>query len=195
MGRVLRVILPLASGRIAHLFVLYGYQGASEDPNILALTNKLLESAICEARVCGTGQPVMFAGDLNVLPALIPEVVKAFEGGRLVDLEAAYAHVTCKFELDNSAGTRRDFFSLPALTLLLALLIVGLLRTAGSAPTSAWLLVSGMVFGLRRLVFPGWYLFLPLLACWRFLTGLGLLLLLYSRIFGLYTWRPCSMFE
>ena len=117
LGRVLRVILPLVSGRIAHLFVLYGYQGASEDPCKLALTNKLLESAICEARVCGTGQPVIFAGDLHVRPGLIPVVANAFECGRLVDLEAAHAHgrgvhpaVTCKFELDNPSGTRRDFF-------------------------------------------------------------------------------------
>ena len=115
MGRALRVILPLASGRIAHLFVLYGYQGASEDPNKLALTNKLLEAVICEARVCGSGQPVIFAGDLNVQPGLIPVVAKAFGCGRLVDLEAAFAHgkgpaVTCKFDLDNPNGTRRDFF-------------------------------------------------------------------------------------
>ena len=53
----------------------------------------------------------------NVQPGLIPVVAKAFGCGRLVDLEAAFAHgkgvlpaVTCKFDLDNPTGTRRDFF-------------------------------------------------------------------------------------
>ena len=77
----------------------------------------MLEAAICEARVCGTGQPVIFAGDLNVQPGLILVVAKAFGYGRLVDLEAVFAHgkgvppaVTCKFGLDHPTGTRRDFF-------------------------------------------------------------------------------------
>ena len=65
---VLRVIVPWANGSIAHLFVVYGYQGSSDDYQKLALTNKLVGAVICEARVCGTGQRALVAGDLNVEP-------------------------------------------------------------------------------------------------------------------------------
>ena len=65
MGRAVRVILPLANGSIAHLFVVYGYQGSFGDPHKLSLTNKLLEAVIGEARVCGSSQPVIITGDLN----------------------------------------------------------------------------------------------------------------------------------
>ena len=37
-GRVVRCLLPLASGRFLHLCVLYGYQGADTDAEQLALT-------------------------------------------------------------------------------------------------------------------------------------------------------------
>ena len=67
LGRALRVILPLANGSIAHLFVVYGYQGSSDDPQKLLLTNKLFEAVIGEAKVCGTGQPVIIVGDFNVV--------------------------------------------------------------------------------------------------------------------------------
>ena len=56
LGRVVRVILPLANGIIAHLFVIYGYQGSGNDPLKLSLTDKLLEAVFGEAKVCGTGQ-------------------------------------------------------------------------------------------------------------------------------------------
>ena len=35
-GRAVRCLLPLASGRFLHLFVLYGYQGADSDAEQLA---------------------------------------------------------------------------------------------------------------------------------------------------------------
>ena len=54
LGRTVRVILPLANSSIAHLFVVYGYQGSSDDPNKLLLTNKLFEAVVGEAKVCGT---------------------------------------------------------------------------------------------------------------------------------------------
>ena len=182
----------MASGRIAHLFVFYGYKGASEDPNKLALANKLLQAVICEARDCGTGQPVIFAGDFNVELGLIPVVAKAFGSGRLVDLEAAYAHgrgvppaITCKISLDDTAGTRWDFFLARAPMLWLPLVIVRFFKTGGSAPISVWLRAFTMEFGLKKFGSPGWYLLLPLLAGWRFLTCRGLLLLLQCRRFGL----------
>ena len=197
LGRVLRVILPLASGRIAHLFVLYGYQGASEDPHKLALTNKLLQAVICEAHVCGIGQPVIIAGDFNVDPGLIPVVAKALRGGRLVDLEAAYAHgrgdlpaATCRFDLDRSNGTRRDFV-LACPNALAASCGCRVLDDRWLAPTLVW--CSVWRFGRRRCDSPGWFLLWPLLAGWRSLTGLGLLPQLRCRRFGWCIRRLCSM--
>ena len=40
-GRAVRCLLPLASGRFLHLFVLYGYQGADSDAEQVALTTLL----------------------------------------------------------------------------------------------------------------------------------------------------------
>ena len=81
------MILPLAIGSIAHLFVVYGYQDSSEDLHKLALTSKLLEAVTCEARMCGTGQLVVISGDLSAEPSVIPVTARGF----LVDLEAAFA--------------------------------------------------------------------------------------------------------
>ena len=117
LGRAIRVILPLANGSIAHLFVVYGYQGSSDDPQKLLLTNKLFEAVIGEAKVCGTGQPVIITGDFNVEPDVVPVVAKALQYGHLIDLDAAYSagrgsppSPTCRFSLDGAPGTRRDFF-------------------------------------------------------------------------------------
>ena len=117
LGRVIRAILPLSNGSIAHLFVVYGYQGSSDDYQKLALTKRLLEAVICEARVCGSGQPVIVAGDLNVKPSVIPVTAKDLKCGHLIDLEEAYARwlgisasPACKFALDGAPCTRRDFF-------------------------------------------------------------------------------------
>ena len=90
LGRVVRVILPLASGSIAHLFVFYGYQGSSEDSHKLSLTNKLLEAVFGEAKVCGTGQPVIITGDFSAEPSVIPVTAKAIQHGFLVDLDACF---------------------------------------------------------------------------------------------------------
>ena len=117
LGRAIRVILPLANGIIAHLFVVYGYQGSSDNSHKLLLTNKLLEAVIGEAKACGTGQPVVIAGDLNAEPSVIPVAAKALQCGFLVDLDTAFSSgrgeapaPTCTFDLDGASGTRRDFF-------------------------------------------------------------------------------------
>ena len=89
LGRAIRAILPLDNGSIAHLFVVYGYHGSSEDNHKLALTNKLLEAVICEVRVCGTRQPVIITGDLDVEPSVILVTAKALQCGYFVDLEEA----------------------------------------------------------------------------------------------------------
>ena len=60
--------MPLAKGRIVHLVVNCGFQGASTDPEKLRLTEKLLDSVLCELAVVGSGQPCLTAGDLNVEP-------------------------------------------------------------------------------------------------------------------------------
>ena len=48
-------------------------------------------AVICEARVCGTEQPVLVAGDLNVEPQVIPFTAKALKFGHLVDLDEAFS--------------------------------------------------------------------------------------------------------
>ena len=45
-GRAVRCLLPLASGRFLHLFVLYGYQGADSDAEQLSLTDQLFDAAL-----------------------------------------------------------------------------------------------------------------------------------------------------
>ena len=62
------MVLPLGSGGIAHLFVIYGHQGAESDPEKLTLTDHLLTAVWAEAKVCCAGQPVIFVGDLNADP-------------------------------------------------------------------------------------------------------------------------------
>ena len=65
-GRAVRCMLPLASGRIMHLFVLYGYQGADADAEQLALTEQLFDAALSELHVVACGQPCLLVGDFNV---------------------------------------------------------------------------------------------------------------------------------
>ena len=59
-----------------HLFVVYGYQGAEEDPGKLQLTDRLLQAVLAEAQVVCVGQPMLIAGDLNAGPAVIPCLAK-----------------------------------------------------------------------------------------------------------------------
>ena len=73
----------------------------------------LLEAVICEAKVCGTGQPVTITGDLIVEPLVVPVTAKALHCGHLIDLEEAYSRVrgeaptpTCRFDLDGAPGLR-----------------------------------------------------------------------------------------
>ena len=87
LGRAIRAILPLANGSIAHLLVVYGYQGSRDDHHKLALADKPMEAAICEAKACGTGQPVTMSGYHNAEPSVILVTAKALKCGYLVDLE------------------------------------------------------------------------------------------------------------
>ena len=56
VGRVLMCHLPVAGGRVVHLVVVYGFQGASTDPEKLRLTEKLLDAVLCELAVVASGQ-------------------------------------------------------------------------------------------------------------------------------------------
>ena len=62
IGRAMRVILPLGNGGVVQLFVIYGYQGAENDPEKLQFTEHLFAAVLAEARMCCAGQPVILAG-------------------------------------------------------------------------------------------------------------------------------------
>ena len=119
LGRVLRTTLPTAQGRVVHLFVVYGYQGAEEDAEKLQLTDRLLQAVLAEAQVVCLGQPMLIAGDLNADPAVIPCLAKGISAGRYADLALAYSQgaglppdVTCRFSREDGTGSRRDFCEL-----------------------------------------------------------------------------------
>ena len=57
---------------MAHLVVVYGFQGASTDSEKLRLTEKLLDAVLCELAVVASGQPCLTVGDLNIEPERIP---------------------------------------------------------------------------------------------------------------------------
>ena len=80
-GRAVRCLLPVASGRFLHLFVLYGYQGADTDPEQLALTDQLFDAALGELHVVASGQPCVLVGDFNVEPTKIPCLAKGISAG------------------------------------------------------------------------------------------------------------------
>ena len=117
LGRVLRTTLPTGKGGVVNLFVVYGYQGAAEDSDQLLLADKLLQAVLAEAQVVCVGQPVLFAGDLNADPAVIPCLAKGISAGRYVDFALAYSlgagltpDATCRFSRKEGTGSRRDFF-------------------------------------------------------------------------------------
>ena len=116
LGRDMRVTLPTGRGGVVHIFVVCGYQGAEEDSDKLALTNKLLNAVLAEAQVVCGGQPVLIAGDLNANPEVISCLAKRIASGKFIDLALAYStgsgcapEVTCRFKLEEGAGSRRDF--------------------------------------------------------------------------------------
>ena len=54
-GRAVRCVLLLRGGGVMQLVVLYGYQGAGRDPERLALIEQLLDAALGELSVVGSG--------------------------------------------------------------------------------------------------------------------------------------------
>ena len=115
-GRVLRCLLPVASGRFLHLVVLYGYQGADGDAERLSLTDQLFDAALGELRVVALAQPCLIVGDFNVEPTKIPCLSEGISAGLWVDLESSWAFasgmppaVTCKRSWGAAGCHRRDF--------------------------------------------------------------------------------------
>ena len=109
-------ILPLAKGRIVHLVVICGFQGASTDFEKLRLAEKLLNSVLCELAVVGSGQPRLTAGDVNLELARVPGLQKGIMAGHLFDLQASWAAaagldpaLTCKQVFGATSGSRREF--------------------------------------------------------------------------------------
>ena len=90
-GRAVRCLLPLASGRFLHLFVLYGYQGADSDAEQLAWTEQLFDAALGELHAVASGQPCLLVGDFNVEPTKIPCLANGISSGPWVDFEKAWA--------------------------------------------------------------------------------------------------------
>ena len=83
-GRAVRCVLSLGGGRVMHLVVLYGYQGADRDPERLALTDQLLDAALGELSLCCVGNSlVLLVGDFNVEPTKIPCLAKGIIGWSL----------------------------------------------------------------------------------------------------------------
>ena len=100
-------MLLLGGGRVMHLVVLYGYQGADRDPERLALTDQLWVAR---------EQPCLLVGDFNVEPTKIPCLAKGTMAGLCVDLEASWAFAsgkvpgfTCRQDWGSTLGSRRDF--------------------------------------------------------------------------------------
>ena len=111
--------MPFASGQRTGCSsgAIYGFQGASTDPEKLRLTEKLLDSVLFELAVVGSEQPCLTAGDLNVEPARVPSLQKGIMAGHWFDLQASWAAaagldpaLTCKQVFGATSGSRRDFF-------------------------------------------------------------------------------------
>ena len=115
LGRALRCHLPVSEGRVIHLVVVYGFQGASTDPEKLMLTEKLLDAVLCELAVVASGQLCLIVGDLNVEPDRIPCLLKGLMAGHWFDLQSSWASASGVDPLPpccrtfGSGGTRRDF--------------------------------------------------------------------------------------
>ena len=116
LGRLVHCVLPLGNGRLMHLVVAYGFQGADEDAEKLSLPDQLFDAAMCELGVVSRGRPRIIAGDFNVEPTTIPCLLKGISVGLWIDLQSSWSRaagvgpdVTCKRDWACHGGTRRDF--------------------------------------------------------------------------------------
>ena len=192
LGRALRTTLPTGKGGVAHLFVVYGYQGAEEDAEKLRLTDRLLQAVLAEAQVVCIGQPMLIAGDLNADPVVIPCLAKGMSAGRYVDLALAHSlgagvmpDNTCIFNRDDGSGSRRDFF-------------VGcpnaLAASQACCVTDRWFTSSLFSSCNAFILVPGWLMLLAqllvslsgLLVGWILLIGFLHLRLVLFRMSGMF---------
>ena len=90
-GRALRTHIPIGGGRILHLVVVNGFQGAASDIEKLKLTDSLVDAVIGELAVLATGQPCLIVGDFNVERTKIPCLLKGISAGLWFDLQASWA--------------------------------------------------------------------------------------------------------
>ena len=116
LGRALRCHLPVSGGRIVHLVVVYGFQGAWTDPEKLRLTEKLLDAVLCELAGVASGQPCLIVGHLTIEPDRIPCLFKGLTAGHWFDLQSSWASAsgvdplpTCCRTFGSGGGSRRDF--------------------------------------------------------------------------------------
>ena len=115
LGRVLKSVIPVGGGRVVHVMVVYGFQGADSDQEKLVRTDQLFQAVMCELRVVGDGHPFLLLGDFNIEPFKIPCLAKRISDGSIVDFAESHSASrgflvapTCKNVWD-SEGTRRDF--------------------------------------------------------------------------------------
>ena len=173
LGRALRCHLPIPGGRIIHLVVVYGFQGASTDSEKLRLTEKLLDAVLCELAVVASCQPSLIVGDLHVEPDRVPCLLKGLAAGHWFDLQSSWASAsgvdplpTCCRTFGFGGGSRRDFIlgcphAVSALRfglqlgfrMLVSLGVLSLLRFVVFGrcmmnPCRLFLLLSGLVFVL-----------------------------------------------
>ena len=100
--------MPVSGGRIVHLVVVYGFQGASTDLEKLRLTEKLLDAVLCELAVVASGQP----SRIGFLVSL-----KGLTAGHWFDLQSSWASTSgvdplptcCRTFFGSGGGSRRDF--------------------------------------------------------------------------------------
>ena len=171
--RAVRCVLPLGGGRVMHLVVLYGYQGADRDPERLALTDQLLDAALGELACVAREQPCLLVGDFNVEPTKIHCLAKGIMAGLWVDLEASWAFASGRVR---EVTCRQDWVSGCEV-------MQGSLGCASFCCSYVFLTILG---GWRRFL----CLFSVLLCGWRlgyrFLTRVGGPRLLRFRGFGIF---------
>ena len=193
----MRVVLPLGNGCIVHLFVIYGYHGAENDPEKLQLTEHLFAAVLAEARMCCAGQPVILAGDFNADPIVIPSLAKGISDGQWIDLEHAFAFgrgvPTCQFQLDEDKGSRGDFLLACPIALAAASAcyvspdrwFTPHFAVCAEFSLSAW---DPLLIGLDRILHFG------LLVGFNVLIVLGTLPLKRFGIFGMFTFGKLDLF-
>ena len=131
-GRVLRTVVPVGMGRIVHVVVVYGFQGADCDPEKLTRTDQLFQAVLCELRVIDEGHLHLVLGDFNIEPSKIPCLAKGISEGSLVDFSEQFA--ACRLHARTS-GIRSAPGGISSLVTLLPLLLV---------PVVGWMRVVGL---------------------------------------------------